>query len=80
MPSMMTATDIIEQLEQIDVQIVKLLEERTRLCAGRGLDADEEANILSLWLEEAAEQGLDEAKVEKIGKLVILLCRGGVEE
>ena len=77
---MMTLTDIIEQLEQIDVQIAKLLEERTRICAGNRLEPEAQAELLSLWLEESAERGLDEGKAEKIGKLILSLCRGGSEE
>ena len=72
---MMTLVDIKEQLEQIDQQIINLLEERMHICAGQSLDADEEAEILSLWLEEAAEKGLDDGKMEKIGKFVIAMSR-----
>jgi len=75
MPPMMTITDIAEQLEQIDEQIVKLLEERSHLCEGQPITANDELNMLSLWLEEAAEKGLDEGKIEKIAKLVIALSR-----
>ena len=77
---MMTLTDIQEQLEQIDQQIIKLLEERVRMCDSQNLSSDEELEILSLWLEEAAEKGLDEGKMDKIGKLVITMSRGGTPE
>lgn len=79
MPAMMTLVDIQEQLEQIDAQIIKLLEERMHICAGQRLSGDEEAEILSLWLEEAADKGLDEGKMEKIGKFVIAMSRGESE-
>lgn len=72
---MMTLVDIKEQLESLDQQILNLLEERMHVCAGQNLSADEEVEILSLWLEEAAEKGLDDAKTEKIGKLIIAMCR-----
>lgn len=77
---MMTLVDIQEQLEKVDAQIITLLEERMHICEGHSLDADEEVELLSVWLEEAADKGLDEAKMEKIGKFVIAMCRGSVEE
>lgn len=76
----MTFTDIQEQLEQLDLQVIKLLEERVRICDGQELTADEELESLSLWLEEAGEKGLDEGRMEKIAKLVIALSRGGTAE
>lgn len=72
---MMTLVDIKEQLESIDQQIINLLEERVHVCAGQSIDSDEEAEMLSLWIEESAEKGLDDAKTEKIGKLAIAMCR-----
>ncbi|MBT4119983.1 MAG: chorismate mutase [Candidatus Peribacter sp.] len=72
---MMTLVDIKEQLEKVDQQIIDLLEERMHICAGQNLDADEEIEMLSLWLEEAAEKGLDDVKMEKIAKFVIAMCR-----
>ncbi|MCB9807678.1 hypothetical protein H6770_00285 [Candidatus Peribacteria bacterium] len=77
---MMTLVDIQEQLEKLDQQIIKLLEERVRICDGQNLSSDEELELLSLWLEEAAEKGLDEGRMEKIGKLIIALSRGGTAE
>ncbi|PIR54589.1 hypothetical protein COU75_00110 [Candidatus Peregrinibacteria bacterium CG10_big_fil_rev_8_21_14_0_10_42_8] len=71
---MMTLTDIQEQLEKLDLQIIKLLDERTHICAGHSLSADDKLDMLSLWLEEAADRGLDEVRVEKIGKLAIAMC------
>lgn len=76
----MTLVDIQEQLEKLDQQIIKLLEERVRICDGQNLSSDEELELLSLWLEEAAEKGLDEGRMEKIGKLIIALSRGGTAE
>jgi chorismate mutase len=80
MPAMMTLTDIQEQLEQIDQQLVKLIDERVRICDSANLGTDEEVELLSLLLEESAEKGLDEARMEKVGKLLIALCRGGTAE
>jgi chorismate mutase len=76
---MMTLVDIKEQLEAIDHKIINLLEERTHLCSGHYLGSDEEVEILSLWLEEAAEKGLDDVRMEKIAKLVITMCRDSAE-
>lgn len=76
---MMTLVDIKEQLEQLDLQIITLLEERIRVCSGQNLDADEEMEIVSMWLEEAAERGLDEARMEKVGKLVVAMARNRQE-
>lgn len=80
MPAMMTLVDIQEQIEQLDLQIISLLEERARICAGQNLTGDEETEMLSLWLEEAAERGLDDAKMEKIAKFTIAMCREGESE
>lgn len=80
MRAMMTLNDIQEHLEQIDQQIIKLLTERMRICDGQNLTSDEELETLSLWLEEAAEHGLDEGKMDKIAKLIITMCRGGKED
>ena len=80
MRCMMTLTDIKDQLEQLDLRIIKLLDERVHICAGHSLSADEKLDILSLWLEEAADKGLDEARVEKIGKLAIAMCSDTEEE
>ncbi|MDP7476833.1 MAG: hypothetical protein QF442_00125 [Candidatus Peribacteraceae bacterium] len=76
---MMTLIDIQEQLEQIDHKIIKLLEERMHVCTGQYLSSEEELECLSLWLEESSEKGMDEARVEKIGKLTIAMCRGRSE-
>ena len=75
MPPMMILTDIIEQLEKIDQQIIKLLEERVQIATGNSLDTDQEADVVSLWLEEAGERGLDEARMERLAKGVNALSR-----
>lgn len=74
---MMTLVDIVEELAKIDGQIINLLEERVRLCKGQSLNSDDEMEMLSQWLEEAAERGLDDGKMEKIAKLVIMMSRAG---
>lgn len=76
---MMTLVDIIEELAKIDSQILNLLDERTRLCNGQHINGDDEMEMLSLWLEEAAEKGLDEGKIERMAKLVIALSRPSSE-
>ena len=72
-----TMTDTRSRLEHIDGKIVDLLEERVQLISDardRGeTDPDIEPDILSLWLEEAAERGLDEQNIEKIARLVMKL-------
>lgn len=67
-------------LIKIDEQIIRLLQDRVQQCAelsdsGNGITAEEEAEILSYWLEEAGDLELDEAVVEKVCKLVLLLSR-----
>ncbi len=68
--------DVQEQLEAIDVQILRLIDERVQLCkrAG-GVDDYHASEIVALWLEEAAERGLDEGRIEKIGKIVAAMCK-----
>jgi len=72
---MMTLVDIQEQLEQLGQQIIKLLEEHSEIAKRGNLTADEELEIVSMWVEEAAERGLDEARMERIAKSVIALSR-----
>ena len=72
-----TMTDTHSLLEHIDGKILELLEERVQLVSDardRGeIDADIEAEVLSFWLEEAAERGLNEQGIDKIAKLVMRL-------
>ncbi len=73
---MVTLVDIVSQLEKVDMEIIALFEERVRLCNQQGgLDADQETELFSFWLEESGERGLDEDKMDKIGRLVIGLSR-----
>ena len=78
---MITMTDTRLQLEKLDQQILKLLVERVQLCVeartrDEGLDSREvETDIISTWIEEAVDQGLDEVIVEKIANLTVRLCR-----
>ena len=77
MPPMMTLVDIMEQLEKIDHQMVRLLEERRQLCMqGGGVDPEQEADLLAFFVEELSERGMDDDRAEKIGKLIAGLCRG----
>jgi len=70
--------EVRAQIETIDRQILDLLEQRMRLC--RYMNENEEggedpADVLSWWLEEGAERGLDELGVEKACRSTLLLCR-----
>jgi len=78
---MITMTDTRLQLEKLDQQILKLLAERVQLCVearirDEGLDSREvETEIISVWIEESVDLGLDEVIVEKIANLTVRLCR-----
>jgi len=78
---MTTITDSRLQLEKLDQQVIKLLAERMQFCAeararDEGLDSrDVETEIISMWLEEAVDQGLDEVIVDRVANLVVRLCR-----
>lgn len=78
---MPTIVDIQTDVEKIDQQIIELLAQRAQLCADAGgMDADAESDTLSLWLDAAAEHDLDEGKMDRIAKLVVMLCRKTEEE
>lgn len=80
MPHMMALVDIAEQLEKIDQQIIHLLDERKQLCMqSGGLEPDQEEELIGLWMEEGAERGMDEGRMEKLGKLIVMLCRRSKE-
>ncbi|MBU2258990.1 chorismate mutase [Patescibacteria group bacterium] len=74
-------TDTRLQLEKLDQQILKLLVERVQLCVearirDEGLDSREvETEIISMWIEESVDLGLDEVIVEKIANMTVRLCR-----
>ncbi|MBU2213553.1 chorismate mutase [Patescibacteria group bacterium] len=78
---MITMTDTRLQLEKLDQQILKLLVERVQLCVearirDEGLDSREvETEIISMWIEESVDLGLDEVIVEKIANMTVRLCR-----
>ena len=76
--AMMIAHDLREQIERIDLQILHLLQDRAKLYSDMGVDEESEdisSDTIALWIEEAGENGLDEVVVEKIAKLIILLCK-----
>ena len=67
-------------LTKLDEQIMCLIQNRAQQCAelsdsGDGITSEEESEILSYWLEEAADLELDEVLMEKICKMVLLLSR-----
>ena len=62
-----------EQIEKLDRQLVKLLKERSQLCAQLE-DLDVRA-LMDIWLEEAVDLELDEVTIEKMFKLAMTLCQ-----
>ena len=75
---MPVAEDIQVQLETIDQQIIRLLEERRRLCA----EIEEQELVeetVAYWLDEAASRGLDEIPMERIARLVVKVSERGEE-
>ena len=75
---MATLEEILEQLEQIDLQILKLLRDRASVFAGLDEDADFtelDGDIAAMWMEEAAELGLDDARAEKMAKVANGICK-----
>ncbi len=80
MPAMMTLTDTLEQLAKIDAKIISLLEERMRICDGQHFTSDELLETISLYVEEAADKGIDSPNIEKLAKIIILICRRGAAE
>lgn len=72
---MVTFLDIQEKVEKIDVQIVALLADRAKLHVNldpEEMDADLVSDTVSLWIDEAAEFGLNEALIEKMARLAVL--------
>ncbi len=82
---MITMTESRLQVEKLDQQIFKLLEERMQLFEearerDEGLDLRVvEVEIISNWVEEASDRGMDEMTVEKIATFVGRLCRSEEE-
>ncbi len=73
--------DLQEQIEQIDRQVLKLLQERNTLYNSlEGMDGINDAEVLGFWMEEAAERGLNDEVVEKLCKLVLTLGKKHEEE
>lgn len=74
---MMMTDDILATLEKIDHQIVRLIADRRDLVAQvpGGLTTDQEVEAMSLWIDDAAERELDETNMEKVIKLLHLICR-----
>jgi len=78
---MTTMTETRVDLEKLDQQIIALLAERVQLCnearaRSEGLESGEVlAEMLSFWIEEAIDRGLDETLTERVAGLVIRMCR-----
>lgn len=78
----MTTHDLTEQIEQLDLQILNLVSDRVRLyrqLTNDGEDEVDDSDALAMWIEEATEKGLDEALVEKLAKVVIVLGKRSEE-
>ena len=78
---MTTMTETRLDLEKLDQQIISLLAERVQMCRdararSEGLESgDVQVEVLSYWVEEAIDRGLDETLVEKVAGMVIRMCR-----
>jgi hypothetical protein len=74
---MMMTDDVLATLEKIDQQIVRLIADRRDMIAQvpGGFTADQEMEIMSLWVDEAVERELDEGAMEKMGKMLNQICR-----
>lgn len=74
---MMTMDDLLAALEKLDHQLVRLVADRRELVAQipGGLTPEQELEIMSLWMDEAVERELDEASMEKIGKILAQMSR-----
>ncbi len=79
---MITMTDTRLQIEKLDQQLISLLADRINLCdeaheLHEGLDdrlVREE--MISNWLEEAADQGLPEEVIMKLADIIVnRLCK-----
>jgi len=68
--------ELQEQIEKLDLQLLRLLRDRIHLCwdlaAQDGHIPDEETVLF--WVEEAIDQGMDEEIIEKMAKLIASLC------
>lgn len=75
--AMTTVEDIQERLEQIDLQILRLLGDRKKVYDQMGdvSPSEADAETPSLWVEEAGEMGLDENYAEKMSKVAIAICK-----
>lgn len=76
--------DTRPEIEKIDEQLIQLLSDRVQRCielrdSGNGITGEEEEEIISYWLEGAADFELDEERMEKICQLVLILCRNSGE-
>lgn len=81
---MTTVHDLQERLAQIDLQILKLLEDRAKVVTDALADEEpaeaDELETIAFWTEEAAEMGLDESLAEKICKLAMLISKKTEED
>jgi hypothetical protein len=71
---MVSYLDIEEQIESLDVNILSLLVDRSKLIStlDESVSPDTVADTVAFWIEEAEERGLNEVVIERLSKLVIL--------
>ncbi len=73
---MASVADLRRQIDQTDRQIIDLLARRTKMMKGvltqqEGDDPEWEEQVLSNWLEEAFDAGMDEGATTKVCKSVM---------
>ena len=70
------------QMDKIDQQMLDLLEQRA-LLYGEAVDeggaAEDDEEIVDMWVEWGMERGLDETAVERVCRSVITLSRKSAE-
>ena len=74
-PAMITITDTQERLEQIDRQIIKLIEDRTRINSETDAEPEMDEETAAFWVEEAEDRALDEVKMEKLCHAVMAVSK-----
>ena len=74
---MMMTDDLLATLEKLDQQLVRLIADRRDMVAQipGGLSLEQELEIMSLWIDEAAERELPEDAMEKLCKMLNAICR-----
>lgn len=82
---MATVADLRRQIEQLDRQIIELLARRTKMAKSIHMqipeeeEADWDEQVLSNWLEQSFDFGMDEGGTQKVCKSVIELAKKTAE-